>query len=63
MRLKTTQDNAVAVAFYAKNGLSMVRKEAGKKRELLVFEKNSRVPELVNQTMADPARSRRRLGH
>lgn len=40
IRLKTTKDNVNAISFYEKNGMKMVRVEQGKKRELLVFEKN-----------------------
>lgn len=39
MRLKTTVDNATAIAFYAKNNMLHVRNEQGKKRSLVVFEK------------------------
>ena len=39
IRLKTTEDNKVACLFYEKNGMNFIKKELGKKRELLVFEK------------------------
>lgn len=46
IRLKTTVDNQLACQFYEKNGMTCVRTEQGKKRELLVFEKQ---PKLVNK--------------
>lgn len=39
VRLKTTEDNINAIAMYEKYGFELKRKEQGKKRELLVFEK------------------------
>jgi ribosomal protein S18 acetylase RimI-like enzyme len=39
MRLKTTTDNIYAQKFYELNGMTKVRVEQGKKRELIVFEK------------------------
>lgn len=41
IRLKTTVDNINAIKFYELNGMKQVRVEVGKKRELIVFEKNS----------------------
>lgn len=40
IRLKTTADNINAISFYKKQGFSLIKKEQGRKRELLVFEKN-----------------------
>lgn len=39
MRLKTTVDNVKALSFYSKNNMNIIRKEIGKKRELIVLEK------------------------
>lgn len=41
IRLKTTIDNIQAIRFYLNNGYDLVRTEQGKKRELLVFERQS----------------------
>jgi ribosomal protein S18 acetylase RimI-like enzyme len=38
VRLKTTVDNINAIKFYELNGMTQVRTELGKKRELIVFE-------------------------
>lgn len=40
IRLKTTEDNVKALDFYAKNGMTIVGEENGKKRKLTVLEKN-----------------------
>lgn len=39
IRLKTTEDNVKALNFYAKNGMTIVGIEKGKKRKLTVLEK------------------------
>lgn len=39
IRLKTTEDNVKALGFYAKNGMTIVSVENGKKRRLTVLEK------------------------
>lgn len=39
IRLKTTEDNSVALKFYAKNGMNIIGLENGKKRKLTVLEK------------------------
>ncbi len=39
IRLKTTEDNYVALSFYNKNKMSIIRTELGKKRKLIVLEK------------------------
>lgn len=41
IRLKTTEDNVKALDFYAKNGMTIVGEENGKKRKLTVFEKTN----------------------
>lgn len=46
IRLKTTADNTNAIAFYQKQGFFLSRTEQGRKRELLVFEKNNLTSEL-----------------
>lgn len=56
VRLKTTFDNTVAIALYEKYGFEMKRKEQGKKRELLVFEKGS-----LDLELNPPKASRRKM--
>ena len=46
IRLKTTLDNTNARNFYSKNGMGEVGVEQGKKRELVIYEKQ---PELNNK--------------
>lgn len=41
IRLKTTEDNVTALKFYAKNGMTIVGIEKGKKRKLTVLEKTN----------------------
>lgn len=41
IRLKTTEDNLKALRFYAKNGMTIVGIENGKKRKLTVLEKHT----------------------
>lgn len=41
IRLKTTVDNKIALNFYAKNGMSIIGIENGKKRKLTILEKNN----------------------
>lgn len=41
IRLKTTEDNSVALKFYAKNGMNIVGIENGKKRKLTILEKSN----------------------
>lgn len=41
IRLKTTEDNVKALDFYAKNGMTIVGEENGKKRKLTVLEKTN----------------------
>lgn len=48
-RLKTTTDNLNAIRFYIRHGFGKARLEAGKKRELLVFEKSQKISHFLQK--------------
>lgn len=56
VRLKTTEDNINAIAMYEKYGFELKRKEQGKKRELLVFEKGC-----LDLKLNEPSKPKRRM--